>query len=220
MPKAPLKLTLGWLIIVVIVYALLFNWLDIPLMYFISHDYQGTFLFTLSKGLKIIFLPQLWFGIGVLCFVYVWWAQNHAQLKFKKYALSFGINLIFAFILAFIVKFCFARYRPVDLLNSNLYGFHYFSLLNGSGSTPSGHTVMSFTLFLTLARFFNKTWVTLVCLMPPIIIAISRLILADHYISDVMLGAYLGVISVFWGEWIRARFFASWSQTGVHVTTR
>lgn len=210
MPKPPLKLTLGWLIPVIIIYLIFYNWLDIPLMYFISHDYQGTFLFTLSKGLKILFAPPLWFLIGVACFAYTWWSKTQKNLPYTQYILPVGINLIFAFILAFMVKFCFARYRPVDLLNTNLYGFRYFSLLAGSGSTPSGHTVMSFTLFLTFARFFKSRWITVLCMLPPILVAISRLILADHYISDVILGAYVGIISVFWGEWIRARFCSSW----------
>lgn len=217
MLKAPLRPTLGWLLAIIIIYIVFFNWLDIPLMYFISHDYQGTFLYTFSKAIKVIFTPTLWFLVGLACFVYVWWAQDHAQAKFKRYVLPFGINLSFAFIITFIVKFCFARYRPIELLNGNLYGFHYFSLINGSSSTPSGHTAMSFTLFLTLARFFRIPWVTLLCLILPIIVALSRLILADHYISDVILGGYIGIMSVYWGEWILARFFPTWIKTTVHA---
>ena len=217
MNKAPLKLTLAWLIPVVIIYAILFNWLDMPLMYFISHDYQGTSLFSASKTLKMIFSPLIWFIVGIACLGYSWWSHKKHPLPYTPYTLAIGINLIFAFILAFIVKYCLARYRPSNLLDNNLYGFHYFSLLGGSGSTPSGHTVMAFTLFITIARFVKKSWFTLLCLLPPIIVGISRLILADHYVSDIILSAYIGTISVFWGEWMLQRFFSAWTKPKAHA---
>ncbi len=201
-------MSLFWLIITALIYALFFNWLDIPLMYFISHDYQSPLLIMFSKCLKILFLPELWFALAIIGFIYTVWERKQAHFQLRNYILPFSINLIFAFILTSIIKFCCARYRPCDLLNNNLYGFHYFSL--DYSSTPSGHTVTAFTLFFTLAHFFRKKWITLLCLIPPIIVAGSRLILADHYISDLIFGAYVGIISVFWGEWIAQRFFAAW----------
>jgi membrane-associated phospholipid phosphatase len=93
----------------------------------------------------------------------------------------------------------------------------YFSLAKGTDSMPSGHTAIAFTLFITLARFVKKGWFTLLCLLPPIIIGISRLILADHYVSDIIVSAYVGTISVFWGEWILQRFFSAWLKPKTHA---
>lgn len=215
MQRPPVKLTLAWLIITVIVYAIFYKWLDIPFMYFISHDYQTNF-YSFSKILKLIFTPELWFLVGVICCIYVWSANKNPKLRFKEYVLPFGINLVFAFILTFIIKICLARYRPIELFNNNLYGFHYFSLSSNSNSTPSGHTVMAFALFFTFARFFKKTLITTLCMIIPILVALSRLALADHYTSDVILAAYVGIISVFWGEWIRMRFFTE-IKPALHV---
>lgn len=210
MTKAPLRITLIWLVPVLIVYAIFFNWLDIPLMYFISHDYQNSALYPISKDLKIIFTPTFWFIAAVLCIAIS--RREHKDHRFilSPYILPFGINLSLAYILTGIIKFIFARYRPDMLLSLNLYGFHYFSLQDDLNSTPSGNAVMAFSLFMTIANFIKKPWFTFLCLIPAVIVACARLILGEHYVSDVILGAYVGLISVPWGHWILTRYCETW----------
>lgn len=210
MNKAPIRPTLAWLVPTLILFIVFFNWLDIPLMYFTSHAYENSALYSFSKDLKIMFTPTLWFLIGIICLAISWREHKDHKCRLSPYILPFGINLCFAYILAGIVKFILARYRPEMLLTMNLYGFHYFSLNDDFNSTPSGHTVMTFALFLTIASFVKRTWLTLLCLIPGILVAFSRLVLAEHYVSDVILGAYLGTISVFWGQWILMRYCATW----------
>jgi membrane-associated phospholipid phosphatase len=159
--------------------------------------------------MKLIFTPELWFFIALVCLGTA--CYQHRQKKpVCQYFLSLGINLSIAFILAFIVKLSLGRYRPVALLQDNLYGFHYFSLNADAGATPSGHTTMAFALFTSIARFYKKAWLSLLCMLPPIVLAFSRLVLSDHYLSDVAAAAYIGIISVYWGEWIVQRYLSHW----------
>ena len=206
--KAPIKATLIWLLITLLIYSILFKWLDIDVMYTVYRAYENSSWLGFTRILKIIFAPELWALIGLAFLIFGYHQRKKIRSKTAAYQFTLGSSLSLAAIIATLIKFTLARYRPIELIDFNLYGFHYFSLKSDLNSTPSGHAVMSFALFFTLARFIRKTWVTLLCLIPPLIISLSRLILAEHYLSDLVLGAYIGITSVLWAEWMLQHFFA------------
>lgn len=81
-----------------------------------------------------------------------------------------------------ILKFTIKRERPVELYQSQKYDLNF---LKGQGdSFPSGHCADYFGFFLPLALGFQRVkWLILTI---PILIALGRLLLYAHYLSDVL----------------------------------
>ena len=111
--------------------------------------------------------------------------------KNKKYGILTGINLLVIFLFNILLKFIFARPRPIDI---NL-------IEEGGYSFPSGHAMVSTAFYGFFAyliwqtnlskkmKWFYSTFLSLLI----IIICISRVYLGVHYASDVFGGALLSV---------------------------
>jgi len=206
--KAPLTATCIWLVITLIIYTLLYKWLDIPTMYLIYNAYENSAWWHRSEIITYVFAPELWGGLGLIAFIYGYQQLKKPHGIWVAYIFTLGSSLTLAAIIVTLLKFILARYRPIELTDFNLYGFHFFSFKHNLNSTPSGHAGMSFALFFTLGRFVRKWWFTWLILIPPLLISCSRLILADHYLSDLILGAYVGIFSVLWAEWLLQHFLS------------
>jgi len=94
------------------------------------------------------------------------------------------------------LKYLLARYRPVMLFEHNLYGLHFFSSKWAENSTPSGHTVRAFSL-LTAVSLLHRRFAA-VFLSVAALIGVSRVLVTDHYPSDVLFGAYIGIFTALW----------------------
>ena len=93
-------------------------------------------------------------------------------------------------------KYLLARYRPVMLFEHNLYGLHFFSAKWALNSTPSGHTVRAFSLLTAVSLLHRRFTVVLLSLAA--LIGVSRVLVTDHYPSDVLFGAYIGIFTALW----------------------
>ncbi|CAG5011468.1 hypothetical protein DYBT9275_04956 [Dyadobacter sp. CECT 9275] len=108
--------------------------------------------------------------------------------------LSYASSGIFAQLLK---KFIFTDfYRPPKVLASVLPSLHQVSgvALHEFGSFPSGHTTSAFALFATLAFSSKSNLVKPFLLLPPILVAYSRMYLLAHFPEDVLAGAMIGVV--------------------------
>lgn len=109
----------------------------------------------------------------------------------------FAIAIFSAWIGAHILKFLFGRYRPELLFTEGLYGFGFFSCAYAKMSFPSAHTATSFAFMTVLSKMkpkYKAVWIDLA-----ILLSASRLILNEHYLSDVLVGGYIGVCAgIFW----------------------
>ncbi len=93
-----------------------------------------------------------------------------------------------------IIKPILGRARPVELLRENIYGFHPFSFHAAWNSMPSGHATTAFALAAILCIQLPRwrfLWLAL-----GLVLAISRIVVDAHYISDVVAGAAVGILSV------------------------
>lgn len=89
-----------------------------------------------------------------------------------------------------VVKIVIGRHRPYDLFSQGLYGFAPFHAGFAVASFPSGHTQTAFAAAMPLARLLPRWrwwW-----LGAAILIAISRVVLGEHYLADVLMGAWVG----------------------------
>ncbi|MCK7488398.1 MAG: phosphatase PAP2 family protein [Bacillus subtilis] len=58
---------------------------------------------------------------------------------------------------------------------------------------PSGHTQGASTVFTSTALWLKKRWMLVTAYVVTFLVAISRLYLGVHYLSDVVVGAILGI---------------------------
>lgn len=98
----------------------------------------------------------------------------------KSVGTQLGIGLIATWIIVFFLKELIDRKRP------ETDSTHVFS----NGSFPSGHSATAF-LTATILSFFTNLQIFLYFLAG--LIAFSRLYLENHYLSDVLVGALIGL---------------------------
>jgi len=94
-----------------------------------------------------------------------------------------------------IIKWVAGRYRPVMLFDQGLYGFSFFKAGYEWNSFPSGHAATVFSLAFALSLLFPKGRYYFIT--AAIVAAASRVLLTSHFLSDVVIGAYVGIASVY-----------------------
>lgn len=91
-----------------------------------------------------------------------------------------------------ILKWLTGRYRPIELFNHGCSGFIYFKTGYEWTSFPSGHAQTAFTLATALTIFYPRWGIPLFLVAGAV--AVSRVILTAHYLSDVVAGAGIGIL--------------------------
>lgn len=202
--------TLIGFIILALIYFICYNWLDIPLMYMIYGASVNTILMPISHILSLIFAPEVWMLLAVVAAGYAYFFPQKLEPVRCEKLLRFSLTLIAAGIVLLILKVAIGRYRPEALLAQGIYGFSPFSMSDLCHSSPSGHATIAFCGFYTLTRLFKKSWMTPTLLLCALIISLAKLVLADHYLSDILFGGYLGMIITLWMEVILTRVKTKW----------
>ena len=113
-------------------------------------------------------------------------------ILFSKEEKCFGINLVVAFIISFLLKMIISRPRPVDHNIIKEIGYSF----------PSAHSMISMAVYGLLIYFIYKNiknnhmkWVLIIIISILILlIGFSRIYLGVHYASDVLGGYLLALI--------------------------
>lgn len=125
---------------------------------------------------------HLYLVFGVLA----WWLEESSGTLFLVAGLiAFAIELP----TYWVMKNCFKRRRPQEfshLITSYITPSDRYSL-------PSGHTAAAFLMATLISCFFPELAFT--AFMWAGLIALSRILLGVHFLSDVVIGALLGVLS-------------------------
>ena len=170
-------------------------WFDKPLFTFI----RG-FDCKLWRLFDVFFSAKMWFIVSfiaaaLLCVkkylkseisgirdLFVKTKSSHAFLIFCSVFCACGVVAL--------LKPLIARLRPVLEVTQQIPEFNRFSW--NWNSMPSGHTTVSFAGLVMIGmlapRFKPLTWTL------AILIGASRVIEGDHYLSDVILGAFIGML--------------------------
>ena len=122
----------------------------------------------------------------------------------------------------FLSKMAFQRSRPIDIL-----------LMEHTYSFPSGHATISIALYGFLAymairfsqSFIRQVRILSLAVLLCMFIGLSRIVLNEHYLSDVMGGFLVGTlwltIAISIMEWLTARgkinWRVSWSKGSVYM---
>jgi membrane-associated phospholipid phosphatase len=126
------------------------------------------------------------FAIGLVLAGIAWWRSSK---KWARIFLSMLIALALAGVVGRGIKIATARARPSVRTEAVLHWSRFSSKYH---SFPSGHVAASTAFFGVL---FFATWrIGLACMPIPILIGLSRMYIAAHYLSDVVCAAILGLI--------------------------
>jgi len=93
-----------------------------------------------------------------------------------------------------VVKLTVARYRPIIFFEKGLYGFDFFNSGYEYNSFPSGHAATIFSLATAMSLFWPKYRAYF--FVVAFAVALSRIILTSHFVSDVIAGAFIGTLTV------------------------
>lgn len=108
----------------------------------------------------------------------------------------FLATIIISGLLCDLFKIILGRARPHEYFTQHLYGFYFWQFHNGFWSCPSGHaTTIAAIATAGYILWPRYLWFFIFLFF---MVAISRVITQQHYLSDVMLGSYLGFITSFW----------------------
>ena len=144
-----------------------------------------------AKGVVwIVGVALLWLGSQIWIAVA---GENPAARRISDVALALLASLIVGSIVLHTAKLFLGRRRPRDDFEHGLYGFVFFTWSLQYNSFPSGHALTIFTL---------ATWATaLMPVLAPLWFALAlylsatRACLAVHFLSDVAIGAGIGIIA-------------------------
>ncbi|MFO7569662.1 MAG: phosphatase PAP2 family protein [Smithellaceae bacterium] len=167
-----------------------YRYWDIPL----AHYFRG-----LDKWVTIIFEiitqagDSLWYFIILIpLFILVRFLWKNEKWSARTLFLLLSISL--SGLLNVLLKWIAGRNRPINLFENDSFGFDYFSIvyLHETTSFPSGHTVTAFALATALSFLFPK--LSPLAFLAAVTVAVSRVVITAHYLSDVIAGAAVGII--------------------------
>lgn len=144
--------------------------------------------------LNVFFINYTFIGDGIfaLCIIAAWFFY----FRKKQQALA----LLYAFLLSGLVvqliKNLVDSPRPKLFFEQGQYMFFLDGVsLSNNSSFPSGHTATAFAIATVLILFMkNKNW-QLPVLLAAALAGYSRIYLAQHFLIDVMIGAFIGSLS-------------------------
>ena len=103
-----------------------------------------------------------------------------------------------------IVKHLVGRARPRYYAQFGAYHVEGPSMANSLASFPSGHSATVFAMAVALGFMLPRLRLPLLLLATGI--AVSRILALQHFVSDVLAGATLGILTALWTTWL----FAGW----------
>jgi len=188
----------------VLLYALFFVFIDRPIDRYVHAHFTGTGVDTLAvytsylvHGPAVEIGLTLGFIVGVIGII----SNEKRNQYWAAYLFSVCISCAIAVVIGEGLKIVLARYRPIMLFESGVYGMHFFSTKWALNSTPSGHTLRAFSIMTALSLLFPRGRIFF--LATALLVGISRIELTDHYPSDVLFGAYIGIFSALWTHKLR-----------------
>jgi|TARA_R110000868_G_scaffold341045_3_gene601895 membrane-associated phospholipid phosphatase len=157
------------------------------------------------KALSWIGLSKAYLiGLPVLALV-LHYVFKHIKWAFRTWFL--WLCVFVPDLIAVGLKYIFGRARPELLFQEQLYGFQWLKHGHVYHSFPSGHTTTIMGFVFGLCIILPRYRVLFLCL--GVAVGISRILLLQHYVSDVMTAAYLALIEV----WVLQRVLQRYAPT-------
>lgn len=134
--------------------------------------------------------PPVWIAVALLL---LW--------RDRPYGIVTGVTLALVAPVAGAVKYLAAVVRPNTWMEANqlldyIVVVPGIKLLGGAHSMPSGHTTLAFALFSLSALMLPPKYAVagIVFAWTAMLVGLSRIFLVQHFLSDVLAGAALGLL--------------------------
>jgi undecaprenyl-diphosphatase len=161
---------------------------DIPLTIYCKR--LGRSVLDIAEFVTIWGESRWYYMILVPAFIYFWFLAKN-KLWSKRIIFIF-ISISASGLINMLVKWLAGRHRP-SMLEKGFFGFNYFGVGYELTSFPSGHTVMAFSLAAAVSILFPR--LSIPAFIAAVSIGISRILITSHYLSDVIVGAGIGILS-------------------------
>jgi len=111
-------------------------------------------------------------------------------------------------LLAQILKNVFSMPRPWEVFDHREYLYFIDGITRrGYSSFPSGHSTTVFSLATMLAIFEKNKWTNVFYVLTAVAVGYSRIYLGQHFLTDVLMGSFLGVTTAVLVHWFFIKKF-------------
>lgn len=173
------------------VVVLFFVYFDKPLTsYFYNLNLRASvpiLSYVTRLGLGILYLPTF-------LFVALFFRYIHKNPKGEACGWFLFLCLIVPSTICLFLKVSLGRARPSMFFEAQQYGFYGFNLNPHYWSFPSGHTTTIMGVVMGLSIVFPRYIYPL--MLTGVVVTLSRVLLTHHYVSDVLIAAYLTLIEI------------------------
>jgi membrane-associated phospholipid phosphatase len=198
MPNRPTRNHLGnWsavTLLLTLLVAVCVGYLDAPLAYFIkNHFYVNLHWSRLTSNLPDLLLQLVLLITAGSLALYRTRAGRGLFDSLTRLAQLLAWVAPASYLVKSVLKFVFGRVNTrVWLQQPELYGFHWLEQREGCEGFPSGHMLVVAALLAALWRFFPRCrpW----CLLLGGLLGCALVATDYHFLSDVVAGAYLGIL--------------------------
>lgn len=170
----------------------------IGLFYVSSHDFYKRGVLTNQWDFAAAFLLILAAALVLVTFLVAYRCTASVRIKLKFWALCGTVYMLANQAVIYTIKTFWQRTRFDDMMNSGMHALEHFTawfspMGNGGSSFPSGHTANAagILLLILLCDLFPKIkkydiGVKIFCWVYIASMAISRIIIGRHYLSDTL----------------------------------
>lgn len=151
------------------------------------HAVNFGFFLPIIQGVTLIGSNVFYLVFLLILALYFYFVSHQKTLAFKTFFL--WVCVAIPSMICTVLKVTLGRARPDMLFEEHLYGFYGFSTKHGFWSMPSGHTTTALGLALGLCIIAPKY--RFIFLTIALFGALTRVLLTDHYLSDVLVASLI-----------------------------
>lgn len=167
---------------------------DLPIAEYCNSIFSNNKIRRILKDISKLGIASFYLIFSAVVFIFFKFIRKREI--WSNRALFVFLSISLSGILVLITKFIFGRYRPKMFFKEQLYGLEFFQLKGKITSLPSGHASTIVALMLSL--YFISPKYRVIYFIIAFVIVISRVFVCHHYLTDVVLGSYIAVITTFY----------------------
>src|SRR6201992_783216 len=171
--------------------------IDRPLAHFI-YDHVSARAHKALDGITHYAKAGHWLAAAILALI-VAGALHHFHMfeeqvvLLTKYSIAFIASLVVGSAVLHLIKLVIGRRRPRDDMEMGLYGFMPLAFNPDYNSFPSGHALTICCVAVIFTCVWPIWWPIWFAIAA--ILAVTRALLTAHFLSDVLIGAGIGLIA-------------------------
>ena len=182
-------------------------YVDKPAALYIKEHLPGP-AYEIFRDITDIGRGEPWYAIALVAWLIARWqepiaptlADKGAYRRWMHSAKYMIVAMASSGIVVLLAKPIIGRLRPRYLFENGAYGVEPLNLAYGQNTFPSGHSQAVFSAMVALFFIFPNAKARVVFLTVAVVVAASRAVLTVHFISDVLMGSFLGIMGAIWAK--------------------